>query len=294
MNEQKKKIVFIINPVSGIGRQKTAEPAILKYLDHSKYFHEIAYTAYAHHAVEIAKAASQNGIDIVVSIGGDGSANDVAQGLVHSETIMGLIPVGSGNGLAHHLKIPISLKKSIGIINNLKISRIDTATINDKLFISVAGLGFDALVAEEFENCGKRGFWSYLNNVLKQFRVYKPSNYKISFEEKEINRPALLVSFANSDQFGYNVCIAPGAAINDGFIDLCIISPVSTFSAALMAHKFFLKNINSSRHVEIYKIKEVNVEVSEDVSCHVDGDPVERTHSATVKIAPKSLNIIIP
>ncbi|MFH0865959.1 MAG: diacylglycerol kinase family protein [Bacteroidota bacterium] len=294
MDEQKKKIVFIINPVSGIGRHKKAESAILKHLDHSKYSFEIAYTDYAHHAAEIAKSASRNGFNVVVSIGGDGSANDVAQGLVHSETIMGLIPVGSGNGLAHHLKIPISLKKAIGIINKLKISRIDTATINDKLFISVAGLGFDALVAEEFARCGRRGFWSYLKNGMKQFISYKPAKYRLRFEGKEIDCNAMLVSFANSDQFGYNVRIAPGATVYDGFIDLTIIKPISFFSAALMAHRFFLKSVHRSRHVEVHKIKEAHVEISEDVSCHVDGDPVERTHSATVRIVPKSLNIIIP
>ena len=294
MNEQKKKIVFIINPISGTGRQKKSESAIIKYLDHSKYSYKIAYTAYAHHAVEIAKAATLNGSDIVVSIGGDGSANDVARGLVHSDTIMGLIPVGSGNGLAHHLKIPISLKKSISIINKLKISRIDTATINDTLFISVAGLGFDALVAEEFARCGRRGFWSYLKNGLKQFRTYKPEKYRLRFEGKEIDCTAMLVSFANSDQFGYNVRIAPKATVYDGLIDLTIIKPVSFFNAIFIAHRFFLKSIYRSKYVELYKIKEVHVDVSEEVSCHVDGDPVERIHSATVKIVPKSLNIIIP
>jgi diacylglycerol kinase (ATP) len=294
MREQKKKIVFIINPVSGLGKQKKAEAAIKKYLDHSAYTYEIAYTSYAHHAVEISKKTSIDGVDIVVAIGGDGSANDVAQGLINSETILGLIPVGSGNGLAHHLKIPMSFKKSIGIINKLKISRIDTATINDKLFISIAGLGFDALVAEEFAHCGKRGFWAYLKTTYKQFKTYKPAFYKIRFDEREINCSALLVSFANSNQFGYNVCIAPAAQVDNGFLELCIIHPVSIFGAAFMAHRFFMKNIDRSKHVEIYKVKDTNVEVSADVSCHIDGDPVEHTNSATVKIKPKSLNIIIP
>lgn len=295
MTEQKKKkITFIINPISGIGKKKTVEPAIIKYLDHSKYRYEIACTSYAHHAVEIANEASKNGSDIVVAIGGDGSANDVAQGLVHSETIMGIIPVGSGNGLAHHLKIPISLKRSIGIINELRTARIDTATINDYLFISVAGVGFDALVAEEFAKCGKRGFWSYLNNAWKQFRNYKPAIYKIRMEGKEIELPAMLISFANSDQFGYNVSIAPGATVYDGLIDVCIIKPVSLIRAISMGPRFFMKTVDKSKHVEVYKIKEAVVEISEKVSCHVDGDPIDRIQSATIKIAPRSLNIIVP
>lgn len=294
MSEQKMKIVFIINPISGMGRQKAVESAISKHLDHSSYVYEITYTKYARHACEISKNASVNGADIVISVGGDGSANEVARGLVNSETIMGIIPLGSGNGLAHHLKIPFTLKKAVAVINRKKVSRIDTATINNKLFISVAGLGFDALVAEEFAKCRKRGFWSYTKTVLKQFRTYKSSNYKIRFNGKEIERPALLVSFANSDQFGYNARIAPKATINDGFIDLCIVSPVSFFTAAGMAHKLFLKNIDNSRHVEVYKTKEINVEISEDVSFHIDGDPMDRIRSANVKIFPESLNFIVP
>ncbi|HNW98054.1 MAG TPA: diacylglycerol kinase family lipid kinase [Bacteroidales bacterium] len=294
MSEQKKKIIFIINPISGIGRQVLVERAIKKFLDHSRFTYEIIKTEYAHHAIEISRKASLEKTDIVVAVGGDGSANDVACGLVNSETIMGLIPVGSGNGLAHHLKIPYLLKRSIGIINRQKVSRIDTATINDKLFISIAGLGFDALVAEEFAKSKRRGFFSYLINVVVQFFKYKPLQYKISFNNQSISCSALLVSFANSDQFGYNITIAPDARINDGYIDLCIIHPVSVFSAAFMANKLFLKNINRSKHVEIHKVKEAQIEVSDKVSCHIDGDPAERTNNVNIKIAPKSLNIIIP
>jgi diacylglycerol kinase (ATP) len=294
MSPAKKKIVFIINPVSGLGRQKKAEAAIRKYLDLSLFSYKIEYTHYAHHAVEIARDASMKGNDIVIAIGGDGSANDVACGLVNSETVMGLIPVGSGNGLARHLKIPISLKKSIEIINKQKISRIDTATLNDKLFISIAGLGFDALIAEEFAKCSKRGFWSYIKTGFKQFKNYKHLTYNIRFDEKEISRTALLVSFANSDQFGYNARIAPTATINDGFIDLCIIKPVSFFGAALMAPKLFHKKLDTSKHVEFYKITEAKITVSENVSCHIDGDPVERMNSVHLKIFPQSLNLIVP
>lgn len=293
MSEPQKKIVFIINPISGIRRKKAVEDAIARYLDHS-FSYEIAYTEHAHHASEISKNASLNGADIIISVGGDGSANDVAQGLVHTRTIMGIIPQGSGNGLAHHMQIPFSLKKAIDVINRQKVSRIDTATINDRLFISIAGVGFDALVAEEFAKCRRRGFSSYFKTVLKQFRIYRPSTYKITFDGKEIERPALLVSFANSDQFGYNARIAPKAMINDGFIDLCIVRPVSFLTAARLAHKLFRRTIDKSKNVEVYKTKEIFIETTEDVSLHIDGDPQERIRTASVRIFPESLNLIVP
>jgi diacylglycerol kinase (ATP) len=294
MMRQKKKILFIINPVSGIGKQKRVENAIKKHLDHSEYDYEIAHTEYAHHATKISAEAQSKGIDIVVAIGGDGSANDVATGIVNTEMIMGVIPVGSGNGLAHFLKIPFSFKKSIRIICRNNVSRIDTATINNNLFISIAGLGFDALVAEEFTKCSRRGFWSYIKTILKEFRIYKPATYKIKFDGKEIERTALMVSFANSDQFGYNAHVAPQASINDGLIDLCIIQPVSFLKAIPMAHKLFHKSLDTSKNVEVYKVREASVETDSPVSCHLDGDPAERLSSAEVKIFPKSLNIIIP
>lgn len=294
MSLQKKNIVFIINPISGVGRQKTAEDAIRKHLDHSKFSYEIITTKYAHHATEIARNAAIAKIDIVVAMGGDGSANDVAQGLLNSETVMGIIPVGSGNGLARHLKIPISLEKSIQIINSENFTKIDTATINEKLFISIAGLGFDAYVAEEFAKCKRRGFRSYSKTVFTKFIGYQPSHFKINFDGREIQRTAIVVSFANSDQFGYNASIAPKASINDGFIDLVIVSPVSFFRGILLLGKLFFKTIESSSKVEIYKAKEIKVEVSNNVSCHIDGDPNDQQHSVHVKVHPKSLNIFIP
>jgi YegS/Rv2252/BmrU family lipid kinase len=294
MVPQKKNILFIINPISGIRRKRKLESAINKHLDHSKFTHQILYSQYAHHAIELSKEASHNGIDVVVAVGGDGSVNDVACGLVNSDTILGLIPVGSGNGLAHHLKIPMSYKKSIKIINRQNISRIDTATLNDKLFVSIAGVGFDALVAHEFAKCKKRGFFSYLLIILKKFPLYKPWDYTINFDGKTLSCKALLVSFANSDQFGFNASIAPVAKINDGYLDLCILRPVPLYKAGYMANKLFLKNIHRSKYVETFKIKEANIEASGMAYSHIDGDAGNLINSIKVKILPKSLNIIVP
>jgi diacylglycerol kinase (ATP) len=290
----KKKILFIINPISGVGRQKAIEKAISRHLDFSIYEHEIAFTQYPHHATEIAKEAAGKNYEVVVAVGGDGSANDVARGLLNSNTAMGIIPLGSGNGLAHHLKIPFNIPKAIKVLNHYKPSRIDTAIMNGKLFISIAGIGFDALVAEKFALCKRRGFRTYLLLVIKEFFKYRPSEYTITTAESVIKTKALLISFANSDQFGYNVSIAPKASIYDGFIDLCILKELSVLKAIRIAHRFFLKDIDSSRFVETIKVKEARITCDDFIHSQIDGDPDERVTDIHVRIQPKSLYILIP
>ena len=290
----KKKILFIINPISGVGRQKKVEKAIQKKLDKNKFEFSIAYTNYSGHATNIAKIAIEEGFEIIIAVGGDGSANDIAQSLVNTDIVMGIIPVGSGNGFARHLKIPFNICKAIEVINNLKTFRVDTATINDKLFISIAGVGFDALVAEKFASGKRRGFWSYLKKTIREYFNYSPLEYTISIDNKQIIRKALLISIANSSQFGYNVSISPTASISDGYLDICIIHKMSVYSAATLVHKLFLKNIDKSKHVEVFKVKEARITCNEPSPCHIDGDPVERIREISACIKPFSLNIIVP
>jgi len=294
MPETKKKIVFIINPVSG-GRSKTrVEAAIKKYLDRDLYDYQIIYTAYRHHAIEIARNESEKGTDVVVAVGGDGSANEVARGLVNSNTVMGLIHVGSGNGLAHYLRIPVIYRKSIEILNNHNIKRIDTALLNDTMFISIAGMGFDALVAEEFAGSKQRGFVPYLRIIKRNIFSYKPELYHIRFKDKDIKTKALFVSFANSDQFGFNASIAPVARISDGLIDLCIVHPIPMYKVPHLANMLFLKIINRSQYVEIYKTDSAIVETENEVPCQFDGEPSSRCKRVQISIVPRSLNMIVP
>jgi len=292
--ERKKKILFIINPISGVGRQRTVVKAIRRNLDLSLFEYNISYTKYPHHAIEIAKEAVSNGFHIVVAVGGDGSANEVAQGIIKSNTVMGIIPVGSGNGLARHLKIPFNIAKAIDVINKLKTEKIDTARINGKLFISIAGIGFDALIAEKFALGKRRGFWSYFKKTILEYFKYSPLEYTINIDQKQIKRDALLISFANSSQFGYNASISPTASISDGCVDLCIVNKMSAFRAAILAHKLFLKNIDSSKYIEVFKVTEAFISCKEPASSHIDGDPGERLTEIHINIQPKTLSIIVP
>ncbi|MEI7489821.1 MAG: diacylglycerol kinase family protein [Bacteroidota bacterium] len=289
-----KKIIFIVNPISGIGKQKGIEKLISKHLDASVFDYSILYTEKPGHAAELSRDAVNRGIDAVIAVGGDGTVNETAQGLIGSKTALGIIPTGSGNGLSRHLKIPMDPAKAIRILNNYKISSIDTATLNDNLFVSVAGVGFDARVAKEFAKSGKRGFRKYFNIATSAYTHYKPRKYTMVIDGEEITRKALMISFANSSQFGNNTSIDPSAKIDDGFIDVCIVSKVPYWKTLFLAPLLFMKRFDRTSYVEIIQAKEVELVRKKGKSGHVDGDPFVAGKNVHLKIQPLSLKVIIP
>ena len=290
----KKKVLFIINPKSGIGKYKLLGSYIEKTLDKNRFEYKISYTKFAGHGTKLAKDAVEKNFDIVVASGGDGSINEISKGLIGSETLLGIIPVGSGNGLAHHLQIPINPIEAIEVINRLKTINIDTAFINEKLFVSIAGIGFDALVAKKYTKVKRRGFLSYFKIIAKEYPKYKPRKYLINIDGKELTRTALFISFANSDQFGYNTSIAPKAKIDDGLIDVCIVKKVPVIEMPFLAHLLYWKQIDKSKFIETIKGKIIIIKQEKKATVNIDGDPVKLKKDIEVKINPLSLKIIVP
>ena len=290
----KKKILFIINPKSGIGKYKLLASYIEKALDKDFFDYDILYTKFAGHGTELAQEAVRKSYDIVVVSGGDGTLNEIAKALVGSETLLGIIPVGSGNGLAHHLKIPINPIQAIEIINKTKSITIDTAYVNNNLFVSIAGVGFDALVAKKFTKVKRRGFLSYFKIIAKEYPKYKPLNYIINIDGKQFARKALFISFANSDQFGYNTTIAPKAIIDDGMIDVCIVKKIPIIELPFLAHLLYWKQIDKSKFIETIKGKKFLIEQEKKSTVNIDGEAVKLEKDLVVKINPLSLKIIIP
>ena len=283
-----------MNPISGIGKQKGVEKLIKDRLDNSRFLPSIAYTDGPGHATEISRKAAEDGIEIVVAVGGDGTVNETAAGLVDTATALAIVPAGSGNGLARHLKIPMNLKGAIDIINQGKILKIDTATINDQLFVNVAGVGFDASVAKKFAVAGKRGFSTYLRITTNSYKNYEPKKYTMIVDGKVIKRRALLISFANSSQFGNNTSIDPSASVSDGYIDVCIVGKMPYWKAVLLSPLLFLKKFDQTKYIEIIRAKEVVLKRKKGKSIHLDGDPKTMGKELTMKINPLSLNVIVP
>ncbi|MDD4141442.1 MAG: diacylglycerol kinase family lipid kinase [Bacteroidales bacterium] len=293
--EKKEKVLFIINPISGLGRQFKLNSLISNYLDLKRFDFDEVFTEYAGHATDICREAVRKGeYDIIVAVGGDGTANEVSRELVGSDVIMGLIPTGSGNGLSRFLGIPFNFRSAFEIINKRKTMKIDTGYVNDKMFINVAGIGFDAEVAKQFVNVQRRGFWPYLDIILKTFPIYKAQTYVIEVDGKTYTRKAFFISFANSSQFGFNATIAPQAKIDDGLLDVCVCRKPNIIEAPFLAQSLFMRTIDKTPYMRTFKISEIKITQPEDEYVHLDGDPVCVGHELVIRVNPLSLIVLIP
>jgi diacylglycerol kinase (ATP) len=292
---EKKRILFIINPISGKNKKEDVSKLILAKLEINRFDIEIKTTQSAGHARKISKEAVALNTDVIVAVGGDGTINEVASEMINSDSVLGIIPRGSGNGLARHLGIPQSFAKAVQLINDSHSTKIDTATLNDIPFISIAGVGFDALVAREFAKNPQRGFITYFNIITQRFFKYKPKKYKLIFDNNpEITTKAFFISFANSNQFGYNTTIAPSAKLNDGKIDVCIVKKPDLLDIPETANLLLLKQIDKSEYVRIVQTKSLIVKRKKNKVVNIDGEPVKVGKTLHIKIKPMSLNVIIP
>lgn len=291
---QKKRILFIINPVSGIGRRNKLPGMIGKVAAHFDVNYTIAHSEYAGHAIKLARDAAREGFDAVVAVGGDGSINEVAEGIMGSSCALGVIPAGSGNGLSHYLKLPFSKEKAISCIFKMRTTLIDTASINDRLFISVAGAGFDGRVAETFSHAHLRGFIAYAWMSVREYLFYQSKRYKIYVNGMTLKRKAFMLTFANSNQFGFNARIAPLASLNDGLLDLCIMRKPPLFAIPYFLPMLFMGKLHTTRYLEIIKTTEVRIFQLKSNIGHTDGDHHRFSRELKVRVHPLSLKIIVP
>lgn len=291
----KKEVLFIVNPVSGQIPKESFPAFVESLLDHTKFNYEIIFTERQGHATLIAQKAVADKRHMVVAVGGDGTINEVARCLIHTDIVLGIIPSGSGNGLARHLNIPLNFEGALNIINSGHIVKIDTAKMENEMFVSIAGVGFDALVAEQFASDPHRGFFTYFKIVATNYPMYVPEHYKVILDGKDIiETQALFVSLANSNQFGYNTTIAPEAELNDGLIDVCIVQKPAFFEMPIIINLLFLNMIHKSKYVNIFKAKKVEIIRSKNHVINLDGEPIYLSKDIRVEIIPLSLNVIIP
>lgn len=290
----KSNILFIINPISG-GKDKLKIPAIIDAnLDRSKFNPNYSFTEYVGHAAEIAEEAANKNFDIIVAVGGDGTINEIAAKVMQQQKILGIIPFGSGNGLARFLKIPMDTAKSIQVINGLNVTKIDTGTFNDKFFFNMAGMGFDAHISSVFVGNKKRGLSGYVKLGLKEMINYKPETYHLLIDGVHYTRQAFVVSVANSSQYGNNAHVSPHASVTDGLLDVCIIKSFPLFKIPLLAYYMMSARTDQTDMVEIIKGKNIQITRVDDGAIHIDGEPYFMGKEISVAIVPLSLNIIIP
>jgi YegS/Rv2252/BmrU family lipid kinase len=287
-------IRFIINPVSGPKTKVDVAARVKLHLDHSRFDHEIVYTDYAGHAPILAKQAAEQGAAVVVAVGGDGTVNEVARGLLHTETALGVIPRGSGNGLARHLQVPLSVDGAIRFLNQGHRSLIDSGNINGHPFFTTAGIGFDAYISSVFAGSKRRGLKTYVELIMKEVRNYRHLPVKATINGKTIATECFVMAFANAAQYGNNAYIAPLADIRDGLLDVCLVRQLDLFKAMNLSYSMMSKKPASADSAEYFKTTAVEVVTDHSLMFHADGEFMGKASRFVVGVLPKSLHVVAP
>ncbi|WP_114784843.1 diacylglycerol/lipid kinase family protein [Botryobacter ruber] len=287
-------IRFIINPTSGPRSRVNVAQLIEEAVDRNKYDPELVYTEYAGHAIELSGEAAKEGYAVVVAVGGDGTVNEVSQGLVHSDTALAILPRGSGNGLARHMLIPMGLKGALGVINQGHTTHIDSAVINEFPFFTTAGIGFDAYISSVFAGSKKRGLKTYVELVMKEVINYKHLPIHVHLNNSTISTDCFVLAFANAAQYGNNAYIAPMADIRDGLLDVCLVRQLDMFKALNLSYCMLTKQVASAESAEYFKTDSIRVQTDHEIMYHADGEYKGKAREFTVSVKPQSLKVVIP
>ena len=289
----KEKIGFIINPVAGTKNKDKIPHLVDKYLDKNRFEPHLFYTERVGHGTEIAYQLSIEGFPYVVAVGGDGTVNEIGRGIIHTNAALGIIPLGSGNGLARHLKIPMNARKAIEYLNTAQVVDVDYGKANDNIFFCVCGVGFDAHISRQFALADKRGLKTYAEKVIKEYFTYKPQKYWIKSDTINIEREAFLITFANASQYGNNAYIAPHASMQDGMMDICILSKFPLVNAPVLAFKLFTKHIDKSRFMLSLRANKITLQRKQAGAFHFDGEASEAGIEIEISIVPNGLKMLI-
>jgi diacylglycerol kinase (ATP) len=294
MPVSKEDILFIVNPAAGKGNYKYSISMIYEHIDQNKYNILIEITGYKGHAYKIAEHYKEKGIKNIVAVGGDGTINEIGAAIISTGICLGIMPRGSGNGLARYLSIPPNARKALKIINDNKARIIDSGKINNKYFFCTSGVGLDARVGIIFDKSKKRGSINYFKATVSEFLAYKPKKYKLKIDNNRRKVRSLLITFANAGQYGNNVYISPDARIDDGLLDLCILKPFPKSFMLPIGLRLVSKTLNKSKYLEVIKCKEVILKRKKNIKFHYDGEPCKAGKKIVVKILPASLKVMIP
>ncbi len=292
--EKRRHILAIINPVSGTGNKDKIPRLIDTVVDHEINEVSIIATEYAGHAREIAAQAVNDGIDVVVAIGGDGTVNEVGSAVAGTDTALAIVPSGSGNGLARHLRISMNASRALQVLNNGVIGKFDYCTVNGQPFFCTCGMGFDAAVSYKFSNEGTRGFITYIKTTLTEFFKYKAQDYIIDIDGVQMEERAFVIACCNAAQYGNNAYIAPRATMQDGLIDVTVMHGFSLVESPLVGARLFFRSLDKDRHVSIYRGKQVVIERKAEDVMHIDGDPVIMPARVEIENVSAGIRILVP
>lgn len=293
VNTSEVKTFFIINKYSGSGFHKEMETLLVDQCRSRGIEFDFAYTQARAHATALASGAIANGYDTVVAIGGDGTVNEVAQAVVNSPASMGIIPKGSGNGLARHLRIPMHFERALDHVFSSEVVTIDTFRLNGHLSLNVSGIGFDGCIADRFGSYKRRGFQGYARIVLDEIKTFQEFEATIHANGEIMQKKAFVIAIANSSQYGNNARIAPSASVSDQLLDISILRRFPAYRLDLV-YALFAGTIDRSSHCETTRITNATINVDKPMYFHVDGEPTGKAEEFRIELLPTSLKMLTP
>lgn len=255
--------------------------------------HVLQYTQGPAHATALAAEAIASGYDRVIAVGGDGTVNEVAQALLDSRACMGIIPKGSGNGLARHLGIPTRFTDALSCLFTNEVFAMDTFRMNNKLSVNVSGIGFDGYIADLFGTDNLRGFQGYTKHVVNEFMRFREFEATIDTGQQALTRKAFVIAIANSSQYGNNALIAPGASVCDQLLNVSILKKFPLYRIDFI-YSFFSGSVDQSAYCQTMHIRNATIQLKEPMSYHIDGEPAGKADHFTIEILPRSLNMLAP
>lgn len=285
------KILFIVNPVSGGKDKKTLLAAIARHLDLSRYTPTLMQTTRPGEAEQWAR---ESDAPVVVAVGGDGTVSEVARGLMGSEKKLGIIPCGSGDGLALHLGISRDPGRAVQVLNDAQTVRMDAGRINDRLFFCTAGVGMDADVSWAFSQSKQRGLATYVTTAWEEWKHYKPQHYRIESDDWTWEGEAVFLTVANANQWGNEARIAPGASLRDGLFDIAVVLPFHTLEIPDLATRLLTGKADTSRRLLSFRASRLKIHRQAPGPAHFDGDPFEAGCDLTLEILPAALPVLVP
>lgn len=289
----KQKIAFVINPISGTGSKESIPNMIREQLDGDLFEPEIVFTDHRFHGRELAKQFVEKNFYAVIAVGGDGTVNEVARSVIHTDTALGIIPVGSGNGLARHLQIPMNVKKAVEQLNHSEKIQMDYGIVNGQPFFCTCGTGFDAYVSTEFAKGKQRGVMAYIEKMITGYFNYKSMSYHLVGNSIDLKTKAFVLTFANAAQWGNNAYIAPQASVQDGKMDISILSNFPVIAIPSLAIQLLTKTIDKDFFMTTLRAEEVTLHRDAPGPFHFDGEPYEEGKEIHVKMVKDGLKVLV-
>jgi YegS/Rv2252/BmrU family lipid kinase len=287
----KKRLLLIINPISGTLSKDGLIETVTRRLTPVGYDINAVTTEFAGHATRLASQAAHDGYYGVLACGGDGTVNEIARALCGTQTALGIIPTGSGNGLARHIEIPVDVDLSLQVIAEDRIVACDYGTADNRPFFCTFGIGFDAAVSERFARQKRRGLMMYLKSAIDEFMTYNTETYTITANGQVITQEAFLVVCCNASQYGNNAFIAPEASITDGLLDVTIIHKGNPLTRAFLGVDLLTGFIGKNALIQTFRTRSATIKRNQPGVAHIDGDPCKMPAVIDVECHPGQLRV---